>query len=150
MILKKCSMCSIEKPATDFYPSYHKGSGKTYLGARCKSCHNAYQTAWRKNNPEKFNAIQRRTWAKAKSGQAEWMKRLRAKRKVYDRKTRTFFSQERFDEYFEKQGGRCAVCSTHEKDLGKYVLCADHCHRTNNPRGLVCTRCNMLLSLIHI
>lgn len=41
-----------------------------------------------------------------------------------------------------EQGGRCLVCAAE----GRLVL--DHCHRTGEPRALLCVRCNAALGLM--
>jgi Autographiviridae endonuclease VII len=39
-----------------------------------------------------------------------------------------------------EQEGRCAICGE-PQDL----LCVDHCHLTNEVRGLLCGACNVVL-----
>lgn len=46
-----------------------------------------------------------------------------------------------YNQMFDKQKGRCAVCGKHESELGKR-LDIDHNHNTGKIRGLVCTACN--------
>lgn len=56
---------------------------------------------------------------------------------------------------FDRQGGRCAICgnsettpatSRHKGNLGRpRRLAVDHDHTSGLVRGLLCTRCNMLL-----
>lgn len=48
---------------------------------------------------------------------------------------------EEYTEIFNKQNGQCAICGVHHSDLKK-VLCVDHCHETNEVRGLLCNDCN--------
>lgn len=45
---------------------------------------------------------------------------------------------------FEKQAGRCAICNRHQSELQK-ALCADHDHVTKKVRGLLCSKCNLML-----
>ena len=75
-MVKKCSVCKITKPVSEFYPSIKSFDGLLY---RCKSCnliassisyskkkeyYNARKAQtyniWRKRNPDKWNAIKRR------------------------------------------------------------------------------------------
>lgn len=47
---------------------------------------------------------------------------------------------DRYNKYLKLQEGKCAICGTTQyinKDW-----CADHNHITNQPRGLLCGRCN--------
>ena len=43
------------------------------------------------------------------------------------------------------QSGRCKICGSlpYEKNL-----CVDHCHNTGRIRGLLCSKCNMVLGLV--
>lgn len=53
------------------------------------------------------------------------------------------------DEYiilFAKQNGECAICQTPQSKL-KRKLAVDHCHLTDNVRGLLCEKCNLGLGL---
>jgi len=50
-----------------------------------------------------------------------------------------------YKKLYDEQGGKCALCETHESDLTK-KLCVDHCHKTGNIRGLLCLRCNSSLA----
>lgn len=51
---------------------------------------------------------------------------------------------EKYDELFEKQKGRCAICDGHQRIFNK-SLSIDHCHQTGKVRGLLCSGCNSLL-----
>jgi hypothetical protein len=55
------------------------------------------------------------------------------------RKSATGFPPERYHEMKETQDGRCAICKRKPEDG---VLMADHNHKTNKPRGLLCRGCN--------
>lgn len=46
-----------------------------------------------------------------------------------------------YNEMFEKQCGRCAICGG--KHLGIKNMAIDHCHKTNRVRGLLCPKCNL-------
>jgi hypothetical protein len=48
----------------------------------------------------------------------------------------------------ESQCHRCGVCGQiHSNDTGQ-VLCVDHDHNAGEVRGLLCTRCNVILGMI--
>jgi hypothetical protein len=49
-----------------------------------------------------------------------------------------------YNKMFEKQKGKCAICSKHQNELIR-KLSVDHCHRTNKVRGLLCKNCNVAL-----
>lgn len=43
-----------------------------------------------------------------------------------------------FDRMKSEQNGACAIC----KEVTEETLHIDHCHESNNVRGLLCTACN--------
>lgn len=51
-----------------------------------------------------------------------------------------------YDELVFKYGSTCAICGTLETELNKR-LSVDHCHTTNEIRGLLCTNCNIGLGM---
>jgi len=75
---------------------------------------------WRKANPEKAAVIYRRRNLKQKYG----------------------ITIEQFEEMVLQQDGRCAICHSKEK------LVVDHCHTSNEIRGLLCASCNRGIGLL--
>ncbi len=53
---------------------------------------------------------------------------------------------EQYMEVHDRQEGCCAVCGRSEDELGRR-LGLDHCHTTENARGLLCTSCNAGLGM---
>ena len=51
------------------------------------------------------------------------------------------FTVGQYDELFESQGGKCALCQ--KVVVGS--LCVDHCHDCGKVRGLLCHKCNRSL-----
>jgi hypothetical protein len=64
--------------------------------------------------------------------------------RVFPRRTRA--TPEQFDTIFDHQNGKCAICGVHESEL-PHRLAIDHCHATNEVRGLLCDHCNRGLGL---
>jgi Recombination endonuclease VII len=54
------------------------------------------------------------------------------------------YTIDEYNESLERQDYCCAICHRH-KDSFKYRLSVDHDHYTNEVRGLLCRRCNLLL-----
>ena len=48
-----------------------------------------------------------------------------------------------FDEWYNRQAGRCAICHTKPE-----ILCVDHDHETGLIRGLLCNNCNRGIGLL--
>jgi hypothetical protein len=55
-----------------------------------------------------------------------------------------------YEAMLNKQGGRCALCPRILKELPKRQVHVDHCHKTNVVRGILCSRCNMYVSVIDL
>lgn len=51
---------------------------------------------------------------------------------------------EEYDALLNKQNGECAIC---HQPPGKRRLSVDHSHQTGQIRGLLCDRCNIVLSV---
>jgi len=78
---------------------------------------------------------------KVKTKQKEWYLNNPEKIKEQKLKKNYGISLEQYNEMFDKQKGRCAICGTHQNEL-KQMLSVDHCHETNRIRGLLCNGCN--------
>ena len=117
-----CSICKIEKFASRFSRKSGTKRGYSY---KCKDCHNTYvRESWYPNNTEKHI-----------ESSAKW----RTKNPFRIKATSLGLREKDVELVWGNSNGECAVCkSTH-----KLVL--DHCHETNVPRGVLCSKCNLLL-----
>lgn len=70
------------------------------------------------------------------------MNRLYDRKKWY--KVEYGITLEDYNNMFQSQMGCCAICGTHQTKFAK-GLAVDHCHTSKNVRGLLCTKCNLLL-----
>jgi recombinational DNA repair protein (RecF pathway) len=109
--MKICIDCNQELPHSKFYI---RNNRKIHIEPRCKDCASIKEKQYRKNNKE--------------------MIRAQNKRRVPG------WDINRYNEYVELQGNRCAICATTNPLLSDWS--ADHDHATNQPRGLLCVRCN--------
>lgn len=50
---------------------------------------------------------------------------------------------EDYEKMLEDQNGVCAICGAKHADVRKHRLHVDHCHETEQVRGLLCSNCNM-------
>jgi hypothetical protein len=64
-------------------------------------------------------------------------------RQETDREGRYGVTPEMFDFCLEQQGNVCGICST--SDPGNQNWHTDHCHNTEQFRGVLCNNCNSLL-----
>jgi hypothetical protein len=54
---------------------------------------------------------------------------------------------EQYNQMFEEQNHRCAICSKHQDDYG-YRFAVDHDKETKKVRGLLCRLCNSAIGLL--
>lgn len=56
-------------------------------------------------------------------------------------------SSDEFFDLYEKQRGLCGICYVHMEveGLSNTSACVDHCHSSNETRGLLCSQCNKRL-----
>lgn len=118
-----CKRCLAEKPTEQFTPvkKHYAKRGRHHW---CRDCRNEYQRNYRK----------------------EWTKKYPERRAAQKRRNiiRSYgLTPERHAEMLSEQGNACAICrTTPDRDLD-----IDHCHATGKVRGLLCSRCNMLLGM---
>ena len=152
--MKKCTKCKEEKPLSEFYPRKRAKSG---LQSACKACSRKGSLTWRnrhlelcrerskewsKQNPEKRNEGQRKR-------RAANLEKFRGQGKIQSRKRRTGFTDELFYQKLEEQQERCAICLVSLYSLPSNKVCADHCHKKNKTRGVLCSSCNSALGLFY-
>jgi hypothetical protein len=93
--------------------------------SQCTKCRVAYNKAYRKNNKEKFLAIERKSKLKKAYG----------------------ITPEQYDQLLEIQNEKCAICASKKPGGRTKMFFIDHCHDNGNIRGLLCMRCNTGLGL---
>lgn len=69
-----------------------------------------------------------------------------AKHRAYSLKRHYGITPEQVEDLKIRQGRRCAICGTDERDLTR-GLHVDHNHVTGRVRGLLCQNCNAALGL---
>jgi hypothetical protein len=99
------------------------------------------QKEWRKNNPEKWKEIKKKSdlinVEKIKKYHKEWRDSNKDKIREYV----YGLSKDEYDAILLRQNGACAICLK----LFTKTPHVDHDHKTNKVRGLLCLRCNHLL-----
>ena len=155
---KVCTKCKQPKPLTDFYVR-SKATGA--LLSRCKSCQSAANVAsakktlaadpegtrkkraeWRRENRKKHlrNARARsRAYMARKHEQDPTYRRAQHLKHLYG------LTLAQWDELFESQGEKCAICKSPKPHRKNGVWHTDHDHATGKVRGIVCSHCNRLL-----
>lgn len=110
---------------------------------------------YRRENPEKIKAIQKRSTERIKNDPNR-LEKLRGWQKQYreenrkalndgERKRKFGITPERYSELLQSQNSVCAICDQPETAtrMGKIkALAVDHCHKSGKIRGLLCSDCN--------
>jgi hypothetical protein len=97
-----------------------------------------------KKNPEKYKERARRWKANPKNAESLKLSRKKSWVKTYG------ISWEDYENMYYAQKGQCKICQTpkelfpEQKTNGLYV---DHCHSSNEVRGLLCGTCNAGLGM---
>jgi len=125
--MKTCTKCKEEKLVNNFY---RKRAASDGLFSYCKVCEG--------NRVKKY-------WSENKD---KWRKTRRLSNNNYRWKHNygIDFCTKKYNEMFEQQNGCCKICNTHQSKLNR-SLHVDHCHKTKEVRGLLCSGCNTGLGL---
>jgi hypothetical protein len=147
MKTKACTRCEIEQPLDQF--SKDK-SAKGGLYPSCKTCGKARQAAYNADPTVKAKA---KAYNKARYADPAYKERLNTRSKAYTKanpdKARSYALKSKYgitlaeyDAMFAAQNGSCKICGVHQLEL-KRTLAVDHCHKTQEVRGLLCIACNL-------
>lgn len=135
---KFCKGCATRLPATDDVFSRYPSGG---FRVKCRQCRareerrrvgrdpqkrTASTKAWRRANPERLAAMQKKAKLKARHG----------------------ITQQEYELIYLDQGGVCAICASSDGGGAWGVLVVDHCHRSGHVRSLLCHNCNTALGLM--
>ena len=112
----------------------------------CLECDCAYQKRKRKNRPEHVSQTRKVYYLKTRDRRLALAKKayVRNKDKHKDRSLKTLYgiSLNDYREMKKEQKHVCAICKSKDTNKRTNALCVDHCHSTNQVRGLLCTSCN--------
>jgi hypothetical protein len=122
MNTKVCTGCGIEKPMTEYWKDRSKKHG---YSAKCKECKKAIHKHYSRENG--YDKV--RYW---KNPMAERERHLIRKYGI---------TQSDYENMFNEQDGKCAICGKKQDK----AFDVDHCHKTGEVRGLLCTNCNRMI-----
>lgn len=140
---KVCCHCKIEKPLSEFSKDKNQKDGYTY---NCKECRNKKYNEWAKNNKDKVRERNAKKWESRKAYyQSE--RGIESSRRAHLK--RMFgMTLEEYNSKLEEQNGVCDICKQPETYGRASFLSVDHCHNTNEIRGLLCNNCNRAIGLL--
>lgn len=133
---KICNICKISKPLDEFYKV---PAGKFGVWAKCIICAKAKYKKYIEENKEHVKAIQTKSKEKRKLEKPndKFYNFIRAEFQM---------TPDEYEAIRIKQNFKCALCNRSEFEFKKR-LHLDHCHSSNQVRGLLCSKCNMGLGL---
>ena len=91
---------------------------------------------WRDQNPDKVAAYRERWAGSYKSRLHKWKWHLKLNYGI---------TPEQYDEIVRKQNSLCAICKKYLSE--KRYMRLDHNHKTGIIRGILCQRCNLVLTI---
>ena len=134
----KCIGCQEEKSATPEFFARNRKYDENGLHSRCKVCRAKQQREYRANNKQKCHQMQRKYQEKVET-------------KIKYAATRYGITSEECLELYEKHNKKCAICSRQlwfDAENRNDKVCIDHCHKTNEIRGILCNTCNCALGFM--
>ena len=125
-----------------------------------------YHRAWRAANPEKVRAARQRhragqdvekrreQVARYNADRVEYKRqwsednaeRIQARARARRIEAKYGLTSEAWNDLFESQDRRCALCKTHKP--GGAGWATDHDHQTGQVRGILCNPCNLAIGLM--
>jgi hypothetical protein len=133
-----CKACNTPKPRDDFYDNGNQKHLPPEVRRKrtiCKECEKVLKAPY-KDRANELRRIRRKI-----KGRTEERRRLRLKH-TYKMTTADY------EVMWNAQNGACAICGNPETWINQYGPCplsVDHDHKTGRVRGLLCSRCNLLL-----
>lgn len=142
---KQCGSCKEWKPVGDFYKSPKTATG---LHSWCILCTRTKRGESRRNKPvtpEKAREYQNRY-------KARFPERVQAAERRRALMYRFGVTPQWYDGKLIEQNGLCAICKEPETAINRAgetkLLAVDHCHKSGDKRGLLCSRCNTAIGLM--
>lgn len=134
---RKCAVCKQVKPVSEFNkyddPTAPLTGWRYY--SRCIACNRAQCREYGAGSRDKRNE-RLRAWRKSNPEKAAAADRRKAMRQKYD------LSVEEADALLASNGGLCWICDD------KPSKCIDHDHETGKVRGALCANCNSFLGRV--
>jgi len=128
--MRTCAKCLEFKHIDDFY---FRNKIKNLKSSYCKLCFHVINGETKRKNSKGTKKTKNKEYEKNKNKYRD-----RLYKKNYG------ISLEQYDILLNNQNNKCKICIGNQEN-GRYMD-VDHCHKTGKVRGLLCNRCNRLLS----
>jgi len=164
---KICVICKIRRKLVDFCKEKSHKDGHHSV---CRKCKSKYDKEFKRKNRKKIAKKAKKYYEIKKEKilknaqkyrdehreeNKEYQRQLRRNDPNYTKKQHLKYSfglsLKEFKKLLKKQNNLCAICGKKEtlKLHSKTCLLAvDHDHKTNKIRGLLCSRCNLMLGSV--
>ncbi len=103
-----------------------------------------YNKQYKKDHPNWWKKYSKSKKGKEANKRYKKSKKGKMANKRYKLKMRYGISLEEYNEMFNEQDGKCAICGIHQSLLSQ-SLSVDHNHITGDVRALLCNDCNLLI-----
>ena len=142
------------KPLTEFSKSKRSNDGLQII---CKKCQASKTREWYSSNKEYCIKKRSERFQKNKlqdsANVLKWQRENPDKLRGYHLKRKYGITLEQYNGLFINQNGLCKICNKTETAIDRKNsklrdLAVDHCHKTKQIRGLLCTCCNTALGLL--
>lgn len=133
--MKQCTLCKIVRRFEDYRKQPQNRNG---LQSWCKFCQNASKTRWGQGNKEKVRAYNQARYHR-RNDMYKGCRLLRHWPGVGWQQALV-----NYEALFQGQNKTCGICGL-KQDQYKKNFSVDHCHKTGLVRGLLCSKCNILL-----
>lgn len=142
--MKRCVKCGEEKPEAEFGIS--QGRRRSY----CRECRRKDSRDYRGTHLAECQKASRE-WGKRNPGRLSknskmWYEANKERRRQEVLFKRYGVTHSEYGRLLEKQSGVCGICF--REPPANRRLAVDHDHATGRVRGLLCTRCNVLLGIV--
>lgn len=136
---KICTTCKVEKPLDSFSKRTQEKDGRHYY---CRAC-------WKIRRREVYLRLRANpdSYQKMLAGVLRSGRKHQRKRNL---KQNYGMTVEDYQRLHDAQNGVCAICHKPERKTIRgvlYKLTVDHCHNSGRVRGLLCSRCNLMIGM---
>lgn len=134
--MKECCRCKVLLPRSDFNKLNKASDGLQY---KCVYCTKEISKKHRKTYTPEYKKI---LMARTRQWNVDNKHKVKLRHKNYILQKTYGISLDKFNEMLDSQNGVCKIClkvnNIEGRDLG-----VDHCHTTDEIRGLLCNGCNL-------
>ena len=133
-MLRKCKECELEAHNEEELELFVFNKQSKYnRELRCKECRDRTTKEWSQGNIDQ-----------RKEHKKKWQDKNNKYHREYNLQRNYGLSITEWDAMYVAQDGRCTIC---KKSIDADKMHTDHNHDTGEVRGLLCSKCNMLLGL---